>query len=382
MSRLRPKIAVICAYNPANAGMYSVDLAASAYLSGRDCDFDLFVAHFRCDRAARIANRLRLYRLTRPQTTAHGMRYRLYFDPAQLSEYSHVVFWGDFTNNPVYGDRDFTNWDRRYTYSRSRPAAMARWKTLYALTGGKPAARVVSAGQNFQNDYHAYGQDFGDVFASLGAHFDHILPRDPHSLTNLSGMLGADAHARVEQGIDCAFLLDSDAAPADTGTFCYHFARSGFEDVDGLVRAVQAATGLRPVHLAEWFRLPDATADAAFTRMRQEMLGARFVLTDTYHVCVNALTLGVPTYCVGRAAAGQVGTLGDFKKKVLFDMMGAQAFHFAHDPETTEAAFFDHVTQAIGAGTHLAADVFGPVRDTVRQRTADFRARLDAILFD
>lgn len=381
MSRVRPKIAVICAYNPANAGMYSVDQSARAFLSDRDCDVDLFVAHARCDRPARIANRLRLYRLTRPQVTAHGMRYRLYFDPAQLSGYSHVVYWGDFTNNPVYGDRDFTNWDRRFTYSRTRPAAMARWKSLYALTGGKPAARVVSAGQNFQNDYRACGQDFGDVFAALGAHFDHILPRDPYSVTNLSGMLGPQARVRVEQGLDCAFLLQSDAAPADTGTFCHHFARSGFDDVAGLVRSVEAATGLRAVHLDKWFRLPDATAAADFAAMRQAILGARFVLTDTYHVCVNALTLGVPTYCLGRATAVQIGTLGDFKKKVLFDMMGAQAFYFEHGADVAEADFFDGVAQTIGTGKHLESDVFGPVRATVRQRTADFRSRLDAILF-
>lgn len=364
--------------------MYSVDQAACAFLSDRDCTFDLFVSQFWSRRPARLANRLGLYRFTRPQATTHGMRYRLYHDPAQFADYSHVVYWGDFTNNPVYGDRDYTNWDVLFGYSPSRSAAMAKWKRLYALTRGKPAAQVVSAGQNFQNDYRAYGLDFSDVFASLGMRFDHILPRDPHSVTNLSGMLGADAHARVEQGLDCAFLLDPDTDPdpaARTGTFCHHFARSGFDDVAGLVGSVQAATDLRPVHLDKWFRLPDATAATDFAAMRQAMTQASFVLTDTYHVCVNALTLGVPVYCLGRAAAGQTGTLGDFKKKVLFDMMGAQAFYFEHGAETPEADFFADVARRIGPGTLLAAEAFGPVRDTVRRRTADFRDRLDAILF-
>lgn len=382
MPRFRPKIAVICAYNPANAGMYSVDLAAWKFFSSRECDFDLFVSQFWSRRPARLANRLGLYRITRPQTKAHGLTYRLYHDPVQLTDYSHVVYWGDFTNNPVYGVEDFTNWHIKFGYASTRAAAMDKWKALCALTGGKPAARVVSAGQNFQNDYKAREENFSDVFDSLAMHFDHILPRDPYSVANLSAILPTNAPANVEQGLDCAFLLDEHAERKETGTFCYHFARSGFADVAGLVQLVEAATGLRPVHLQKWFRLPADTGASDFARMRQEMLGASFVLTDTYHVCVNALTEGVPTYCLGRATAGQLGTLGDFKKKVLFDMMQAEAFYFEHAEEDTEADFFNHVAQTVATGTHLRPDVFEQVRDIVRQRTEEFRSRLDAILFD
>lgn len=382
MPSSRPKIAVICAYNPGNAGMYSVDLAARKFFSSRECDFDLFVSQIWSRRSARLANRLKLYRITRPQTEAYGLTFRLYHNPAQLSDYSHVVYWGDFTNNPAYGVQDFSRRHKNFGYASSRAAAMDKWKALFALTGGKPAARVVSAGQNFQYDYRAHGQDFSDVFDSLAKHFDHILPRDPYSVANLSAMLPANARTHVEQGLDCAFLLDDHAERDETGTFCFKFARSGFADVAGLVRSVEAATGLRPVHLEKWIGLPGDTGVADFARMRQEILGAHFVLTDTYHVCVNALTQGVPTYCLGRATAGQLSTTGDFKKKVLFDMMQAEAFYFEHAEDDTEVDFFRRVEQSVGTGTHLRPDVFKPVRDIVRQRTEEFRSRLDAILFD
>lgn len=381
MSISRPNIAVICAYNPANAGMYSVDLAAWKYFSERECDFDLFVPQFWSRRPARIANRLGLYKLVRERKQSHGLTYSLLFDPAQLSTYSHVVYWGDFTNNPAYGANDFVNWHMKFGYASSRAAAFEKWKSLCALTGGKPAERVISAGQNFQNDYGAQEQDFSDVFASLATNFDHVLPRDPFSVANLSAMLPEDRRGHVEQGLDCAFLLEGDAERNETGTFCFHFGRSGFTDVTGLIRVVEAETGLRPVHLKDWFRLSGDTEIADFARMRQEMLAARFVLTDTYHVCVNALAQGVPTFCLGRLTAGQSGTLGDFKKKVLFDMMEAGGFYFAHAAGDPETDFFRHVAQTIGTGDHLGAEAFGPVRQSVRQRTTQFRSRLDTIIF-
>jgi len=50
---VKPKIAVVCAYNPKNAGMYSVDLAAKRLFGDKDCHFDLFVTQTGLRRGAR-----------------------------------------------------------------------------------------------------------------------------------------------------------------------------------------------------------------------------------------------------------------------------------------------------------------------------------------
>jgi len=47
--------------------------------------------------------------------------------------------------------------------------------------------------------------------------------------------------------------------------------------------------------------------------------GAELVLTDIYHVCVNALNIGKPVVCIMRSTDSMNSTLSDRKKLALFD---------------------------------------------------------------
>ena len=219
MSGIRPRIAVICAYNPRNAGMYSVDLAAQQYFAGKDCAFDLFVTQIKRKLPGRIVNRLGFQQLLPMQHRFGALRFRLLHSLGQFDDYTHVVYWGDFTTNPVYGATEYAARERKIGTSASQAAALRKWKTLFALREDKPAGRVVSAGQNFQHDFSGYGAEFDDVFASIGARFDHILPRDPWSVENLSRSLPPSSVCNLATGLDCAFLLPVTESRQPAGQF-------------------------------------------------------------------------------------------------------------------------------------------------------------------
>jgi hypothetical protein len=46
--------------------------------------------------------------------------------------------------------------------------------------------------------------------------------------------------------------------------------------------------------------------------------GAKFVITDTYHLAISALREGVPALCIGWGAQGIEGSLSDKKKEIFF----------------------------------------------------------------
>ena len=133
--------------------------------------------------------------------------------------------------------------------------------------------------------------------------------------------------------------------------------------------------------LEDWFRLDPARAEVQFAALRAKIAQARFVLTDTYHVSVNAMAMGVPVYGIGRHAAGQTGTLGDFKKKVLFDMMQAQSCYLDCAEDEEEAGFFQRVVATIAAGAAPAPDQGAQLRETVSARVTAFRRALDMAIF-
>lgn len=359
--------------------MYSVDLAARHVFAGTD--FDLFVTQTGQNRLAQVLGDYVPRRLLeRPFTTYGAMRFRLLDDIARLRRHSHVVYWGDFQNNPVYGYDTYALREFRMGHSPSIEAGFAKWRRLFALTEVKPVARAISVGNNFQNDFDAIARTHPEVFAAMGARFDAILPRDPYSVENLSRHLPAEARPKVAQGMDCAFLLPA-PPPMDPGDhFCCHFGRSGFRDTAGLIARAETLTRLRAVDLDRWFHLPRKGAHEVFTAMRAQIRAARFVLTDTYHVAVNAMTLGTPVYGIGRAAAVQDGTLGDFKKRVLFAMMDAAPFYTEAAPDEPEAEAFDRCLRAVADQLHRDPELGRRVSGCVADRADGFRSRIDAAL--
>lgn len=54
----------------------------------------------------------------------------------------------------------------------------------------------------------------------------------------------------------------------------------------------------------------------------------RFIITDTYHLCINAWRAGTPAICFGSERESGNQVIQDFKKKVLYEMFDAGDYYF------------------------------------------------------
>lgn len=301
------RIGVVCAFNVSNAGMYSVDLAAYQFFTKLGANFDLIVIQSR----------------HKAEKEKYGrIPFRIVRDPAALSEYDLIIYWGDFLNNPVYGTGDFARREVRLYGTSDTDEGFSFWKKIML---GDPSGKVpsISVSNNMQGLPSDPGVDpeMSEIYASR---FSSIFPRDPLGTQRVKSFSPA---ANVGQGIDAAFLLDHSALGIETrpernNTFCTFFARSKIKNVDQIVAETETRTGLKAVSIDSWFNCGAGRSDRVFKEMISTMSRSHFIISDTYHFCVNSLTLGIPAVAIGRETDDQVGTLGDHKKRTLFDMFG------------------------------------------------------------
>lgn len=234
----------------------------------------------------------------------------------KAKDFSHIVYWGDFLNNPEYGRTDFAARDIRFGNSPDLDAAKARWLQLFAPA--RTDRPLLSIGNNFQHDSRDSDPLFHEAMEHLQKNFVMILPRDGLSVSNLSRSFRADCLHKIRPGMDCAFLLRREPAQERGRFFSYYFGRSGFQDQQQLVQRIETATGLQGIEVNRWLKLEKEGFHDHFEDRRRQLAESQFVVTDVYHLSVNALNLRTPVLCLGKPSQTQVGTLGDLKKRYLF----------------------------------------------------------------
>lgn len=352
------RYAIICAPHEGNAGMRSVDQAAEDFFSLHDVDYSLFSA----------------------QRKNHRMRgYRSFDDWDDVKQFSHIVYWGDFLNNPFYGYKSFPERSRRWGLGESRREALSRWKTLFnpANPGDK---KLFAVGQNFQQYFGDKKIDFGAVFHRLENSFEALVVRDSFSFQNLSRALDFSMLSKVKQGLDCAFLQSERlSGKRGNGTFVYYFRRSKLSNPKDLVRRIEASTGLRGVELESWIPLPRGNWDGRFHELKTMIDNAELVVSDTYHVCVNAMQSRTPTVSLGRKAERQIGTIGEFKKRVLFDMFDLSRFYHEMSESQPDLEVYEAIVDAAGRFLDESEADLDPYY-LVNARTREFAGEMERIL--
>lgn len=363
MARVEDRVAVVCAAHSGNSGMHSVDLSAVRFF--RECgrDFTLFTAQ----------------PTPHAETTFDGVGVELLTDPAVFDDYTHVVYWGDFLNNPDYGKGAFSYRHRQIGMIASHGHGYPFWRRLFTLRDRAPGtARVYAIGGNFQHPFD--NERMEEDLRVMAGRFTAFYPRDPFSTRNLCRFMPFEALTRVHQGMDTAFLLRPPDEPPPLGDhFCWFFGRSDLSGVEMLVEAVADATGLRAHHLSGWLDLPAEDADAAFQQQREAIGAARFVLTDTYHLLINSITMGTPIIPLARPSPQQEGTLGDFKKLTLLEMLGLSHRLVVVPPE----AGIPDIGTVVAAATEIVERRRRAARDyrLAARLTEKFRADLKRELF-
>lgn len=360
------KIAVICAYNRGNSGMYSVDLAAHDFFSRHNVNFSMF-----CSQARNLA-----------ETSNYGkMTIKTFRSISELEGFTHIVYWGDFQNSPYYGQRDFSIRERSFGLSIDDQSAFQKWLELFALSEGRPESvrRVVSVGNNFQNGFELSPDLRLRTLNGFNTNFDVVLPRDPQSLYSLHRQFDSSFYDKAELGMDAAFLLPSqeyvEPKPHHKKTLGFFFGRSGIKNRRDIVRAVARQLGLEAVRIGPWLPGDVMTVRNKFPRMLTRMRDSAFILTDTYHCCVNGMNLGTPVIGLGVAATSQVGSLGDYKKAELFAMLGLSDMYVplkADTADKTEITKIAEIAQYVNASRNFTERRYAPLRAA----KARFEARL------
>lgn len=359
--KMDKRIAVICAYNNRNCGMYSVDLAAKYFLGSLGCDYTLFVAHQKKGRDGKSLGKL---------------QYKILENLQQLDDYSLILYWGDFINNPVYGSEDFPKRELEWGLANSRLEAYEKWKKIFLLKGYKRKQKVISVSNNFQNILPClqslHSADREDILGAYRNNFDLFLPRDGLSHKCMI-TASPDMHGKVDFGVDAAFLLDPYAIYPElqqvgsSNTFAYYFARSRLSNIPRLLMMIWLKTGCRPVPVKNWLKMNIRNPDETYFNAMSKIKSAKFIVSDTYHCLINSMNLDKNVIGIGRKVDSQDGTLGDFKKKILFDDYGLSDFYIEVDDDQKD----------------LPARVIGKVKDfnnfsrgEILRRKLLYRARL------
>ncbi|WP_435736842.1 hypothetical protein V5D56_19065 [Cellulosimicrobium sp. PMB13] len=284
-----------------------------------------------------------------------------------------VVYWGDFLHMAFYLEANVDTLSRRMGItSRAQAREIADRTLLLAGQSDDVLARVMSFGTTLSfNTADDYRSDYGDALRSFAGRAHRVWFRDTYSAW-IAQLAGANAGASAK-GVDAAFLLPPGPSVPSSGRLGVFFGRSALspETLARLGRQLATSLDLRPRWIpwghepAFWpvadrrrFRLAwpgleleelsvglgtrlrharavvartpaEHTARLPFDGLVARVAACDVVVTDTYHLAVNAWRLGIPAVCVvdrppriWSVNSGSQGTRRD-KREELYSQLDA-----------------------------------------------------------
>ena len=253
-----------------------------------------------------------------------------------------VVYWGDFMHMQFYLNATVDILTKKMGTFADRNSA---WDFVYRhlLLRGQPPGvldRVLSYGTTLSfNTPDDYAGEYGTELSSFLSRVHRVWCRDSYSA--LIAQTARGAQDQVCKGTDAAFLLggrDDRERSEQVGVF---FGRSALapESLARLGRSLAGRLDLKPFWLpwggepafwpvqqrkrfrAAWpglehlssrptlgmraatyrsigRRTPMPATTATFAELLEQVAQSRLIITDTYHLAINAWRLGTPVICV------------------------------------------------------------------------------------
>lgn len=309
------KVALVCAFNPGNTGMYSVDLAASRFMR------KLGVPHT-------LVNFQR-----RPWRPVLGFRSTR--DVRYLRTFTHLLFWGDFQNNPVYGTNDFAKREVKFKYASSDEEAISNWSRLHLdISDQLQGVKIASVGNCFLGaGAAAADKSLRSSLRNFVRNAAAILPRESQSMRQL--MDASEPSHNIATGLDTAFLLEGSNRQdyRDKKNIGFRFVRSGVVDIDGGVAELAKATGLSPIEIPWTTGDRKTSCKKTFAQAIDAIATCRVIVTDVYHLAVNATNHGTPVICLSRGDYNASSSVADAKKHALAEQIGTLDLHVTLAPD-------------------------------------------------
>ena len=258
-----------------------------------------------------------------------------------------IIFWCSWLHSPLFYDYNKHLLLQLSLASSERQAADIIDSHIYLM--GQPdevLTKSLSFGQNFlfNSRWHENRSDYGAAYKSFYTRVRRARMRDVLSSRRISRLRSDPLDSNTF--VDCATLLkqqDVDKlcrlSTHDEIAFCRHkigvfFGRSDVaaDSVRYISEFFSESLGA-PVFSLPWgfsYSFPQTKAlpfpcpvpkGRSFSTVGDSLSmirEARAIISDTYHVCVNAWTMGVPAICIG----------GDFSKRELDMNSGFRFLNF------------------------------------------------------
>ncbi|MFE9450008.1 hypothetical protein [Streptomyces sp. NPDC006739] len=314
------------------------------------------------------------YTLHPPETAplrecARGTDFPFRFQPLAenldaLAGHDAVVFWGDFLHARHYLAQDATNRLLDFGVADDRDAARVLLNRTLLLADQPDGllARTLSYGgtilHNTQSDYE--DKEYGPLFSRLMTRSHRVWMREPISAARIARLrgdrtteyFGSDAALLSRPG-DLARLPGtawSQEVPDGGAIGVFLGARTEIPAwLPAFCQDLSERFGA-PLEWLPWFDrdIPSPIRHIT-TRPGGHTVGDlvrvlpryRLVITDTYHLCVNAWGAGTPVVCVGApepvpTTDDDYLTLSDVKKHVFHMAYDAADFYLSSLPDTPE----------------------------------------------
>jgi len=341
------KIAVITAPNPGhvNPGMLTVDLAFDAVmrrLPMADTDRAPQVSWFTHVTPDSVESRGYV------DTHALPFSFRpLAENLTEVHDHDRIVFWGDFLHAHNFHLLDVATQSRRFKIPLDAAASY-----LFRDAPDEVLSRTILFGGSRVCDEPAVLDvpEYADPLRRLVRGARGVWARERETAATYADMRGVDATQCL--GMDAAFLLTPTQGETNTiGIFVgnrteipsgfIRFCRLMARELDAQPRWIQ------------WLRFPRRRArywrrfitrwalakhgdqskpgQTGFEEMVDRLAAHRLVISDTYHLCVNAWRQGTPAICLSAAEPSRSGertTLNQRKKVLMHEMIGAPDFTF------------------------------------------------------
>ena len=311
------KIAAICAY-PAglNAGMLSVDFSLDHMLHKIDPKIQL--TKFNIERQVNIG------------TVDRPLNYEHLVNTSQLEQFDYILFWGDFLHWIDYANLDLVYRKKLKDEKIAKEAVIEQWFELLLLEG-KPdlQKKVLVFGTSLYglNATQLSNQRYAKAITSLYANAKHVQMREIYSVNYLSQLIPS---VNARYGCDCSLFLDINQMGIDEPIvdaepyIAYSLGRSGANSaILALLNVIAAISKKRLVNI-NWL---DNSGVDGFRKKLSLLKGADYVITDIYHMSINALREQKPTLCIGKGSDNVLTTLSDAKKQLFFTQAFAANYY-------------------------------------------------------
>lgn len=383
------KIAVICALPPErNTGMLTVDLAAHATISRTV--------------SPNIVQFYTYGKLSEYSYPEEDIPFKYLDIIDHYGEYMSsdvFLFWGDFLHSLSYLEKDRGAWNKDSTLESQTGFQSDYYKCIFlSQLEQERLGRAVIFGSTIitnraEDDVDEAYRLFSERLFKNAA---GVFFRDALSAAKVSPLRGLEPSLAC----DCALLL-SDTDLEQLPGFQMAKQRQGVGVYFGrtkskiLMMLYAKLLGKRLGETTRWipwfftrrrvralarlfgYDVPNQHVDTG--KILSELSGCKFVITDTYHVCVNAWRLGIPAICIGQGAATADNSLSDKKKEILFEMYGARSFYIFAEQLRSFSGFKAALDQArnVLANPMVAVNVRKNIHEHVETAVARLKRALE-----